>query len=286
VGSQASREVLYVGPNGDVLASAPIFRIPASAHGSSEGGCGCCSGVDEEPPVFGFQAMIANVDRGATLRIVHVGELSEVDNKLQRAVTVVWQRKATERKVRVVEWSVKRNARHVVLAWKVNKAGEGDPVSCSVQFTKDDGRSWNGCAVGITKNEVEIPTQSLPSGKLRFRLLAHDGFDTAESTGEVVELPSRAPDVSIMNPIASARLETGTPMRLWANALSSSGERVDDESFEWRLDGEAVGRGREVWLTAPRPGAHELLLVVIDRRSTGEAKLSFSTFDPDRDAQE
>lgn len=273
-----------VGANGDVLASAPVMRIPADAHGS--GGCGCGGGCGEgEPPVFGFQAMIPNVGRGAALRIVHVGALDDTEGKLKRPLTVAWERKASGRAVKLGEIGAKPGPRGVTLTWKTDGAGaDAAAVSCSVQFSKDGGRSWNGCAVGITEGKALIPADALPSGKVQFRVLAHDGFDTAVRTSDAVEIAARAPNVAVMYPSAGALIETATPMRLWANAMSSSGERIEGEAFEWQLDGKPVGRGRELWIHAPKPGPHEARVVVTDGRSKGEASAAFTTFDPDQDA--
>ena len=57
-------------------------------------------------------------------------------------------------------------------------------------------------------------------------------------------------------------------MRLWAHAQSGSGERIESEAFEWRLDGETAGVGRELWIIAPKPGTHEVTVVVTDGRIT------------------
>ena len=188
------------------------------------------------------------------------------------------------RAVKLGEVGVKPGPRGVALAWKVDGAGaDGAAVSCSVQFSKDGGRSWNGCAVGLTDGKALIAADTLPSGKLLFRVLAHDGFDTVVRTSDAVEIAARAPNVAVMNPSAGARVETATPMRLWAHAQSGSGERIESEAFEWRLDGETVGRGRELWISAPKPGPHEATVVVTDGRIKGEASTAFTTFGPDRD---
>lgn len=272
-----------LGANGEVLASAPVMRIPADAHG--EGGCGCGGGCgDGEPAVFGFQAMVPNVGRGEALRIVHVGALDDADGKLRRPLTVAWERKASRRPLKLGDVAVKAGARGVTLAWKVEGEGlDGAPVSCSVQFSKDGGRSWNGAAVGIEGGKVQLPPDALPSGKLIFRVLAHDGFDTTTRDSAPVELAVRAPSVAVMSPVAGASLEAGAPMRLWGSAQSSSGEHIESEQFEWQLDGKVVGRGREVWITAPKPGRHEARLVVTDGRAEGDASAAFTTHDPDHE---
>lgn len=274
-----------LGAGGEVIASAPVMRIPAEAHGG--GGCGCgggCSGG--QPASYGFQAMVPNTGRGEALRIVHVGALDATEGKLRRPVTVAWERKASRRPLRLGELAVKAGQRGVTLAWKLDGEGaEGAAVTCSVQFSKDGGRSWNGAAVGIEGGKALIPLDALPSGKLVFRVLAHDGFDTATRDSDPVELALRAPSVAVMGPLSGARVEAGAPMRLWGSAQSSSGERLDDANFEWQLDGKAVGRGRELWITAPKPGRHEARLVVSDGRTDGEASAVFATSDPDHDEQ-
>ncbi|MDA8747799.1 hypothetical protein N9M66_06270, partial [Litoreibacter sp.] len=151
----------------------------------------------------------------------------------------------------------------------------------AIQFSKDDGRSWNNVAVGVTKTELSFDTSHLPAGKLIFRLMAHDGFHSANATAKSVEMPERAPGLTILHPEPGSQIPYGVPMRLWAAVDLRNGQTIDPKSCHWTLGDKKAGTGSDVYVTAPKPGRHTAVIIVKTRGGTTEAKVEFETFADD-----
>lgn len=242
-----------IGKGGKVVASAPVLRLAAHAHGGC--GCGQPGGDDAEPPEYAFQAMLANVEPGLALRIQR---LTPADAAGARRDLPVWERKPSDKPASLKAVTVKVVDTEVVVSWTARAAARADklPMSYSVQFSNNYKWSWHGCAAGLRAAKATLRLADLPSGNVTFRVLAHDGFDTVTLQSEQVELPRRAPDVTIMSPRDHEAFLLGTPIRLWAAVTMPSGERVDPSLCYWEVSDSSgklrrVGTGLEVWLPAP-----------------------------------
>ena len=99
---------------------------------------------------------------------------------------------------------------------------------------------------------------------MRSQILAHDGFSTASSTTEAIELPAKAPAVTILYPTTDDVVYAERHLHLWGAATSFSGAQIPDESFTRLIDGHEVGHGRDLWVESPEPGSHEVRLAVSD----------------------
>ncbi len=228
-------------------------------------GCGC----QDEPRAVTFKAMLRDTAPGACLRIVKRGE-------------VVWERKAGEKPARLggVKATLTK-AGDLELSWKHDAADKEyakehkEHAEVWVRWTADDGRTWHALTAGLRGGSATIPADQLPSGSVRFELLAHDGFHTARATTDVVSIPARPPAVSILYPAAGERVYGDRFMHLWGRATSYGGGAIADDAFEWSIDGTPVARGPDLWVSTPGPGRHELRLVVREYELTGEATATF-----------
>src|SRR5262249_39163369 len=118
--------------------------------------------------------------------------------------------------------------------WEATGARECS-LEFSLQFSKDAGRSWNGLAVGLTGKRHTFSLMRLPSGRLIFRVLAHDGFHTTTAVSRAVEIPRRAPIVSILSPQPGRPYYAGAPLRLWGAVTEDDGALADPEGCSWRI---------------------------------------------------
>lgn len=257
-----------IGANGDVVASAPVMRL--ISRGS---GCSCC----DKPPDDGrgpfiFEAMLPDTEPGSALRIVkRAGD--------EGASREIWTRRAPARPPRIARFAVKVARGTGVATWEA--AGAQDcGLECSLQFSKDEGRSWNGLTVGVTAGSHRFALTDLPVGPVIFRVLAHDGFHSASAVSRPVVLPPRPPAVSIMHPQAGPVLVAGAPMRLWGGVMTDDGTRIEDEACTWRLDGESVARGVDAYIVAPAPGDHRCSFVVRGKGGRAVANVEFRTVAP------
>ena len=83
----------------------------------------------------------------------------------------------------------------------------------------------------------------------------------------------------VMSPMLDERA-----MRLWAAVSTSSGKRIDPEACEWTLDGETLGRGLELWISAPKAGRH-VCSVSVRESVAVSVERSFLTWDGAHDQQ-
>jgi len=166
-----------------------------------------------------------------------------------------------------------------VATWEA--AGAPDcQLEFSLQFSKDNGRSWNGLTVGVRTNSHRFALTDLPVGSVIFRLLAHDGFSSTSAVSRPVVLPPRPPAVSIIHPQPGPALFAGTPMRLWGGVMTDDGTPVEGAACRWRLDGRDVARGVDEFILAPEPGEHRCTFIVEGRGGRAEASVVFRTIDP------
>ena len=178
----------------------------------------------------------------------------------------MWVRRAPERAPEVGE--VRGEADKdgtVALRWSYWVATE-EPETW-VQWSPD-GEHWRGLIVGLSGSEPSLPVEGLPAGPVQLRVLVHDGFSTAVSDPVEIEVPERGPVAAILHPRDGQTLLAGRPMQLWAAATDQADEPLDDER---------VGSGAEVWVTAPPPGEHEVVLTVVGPGEDARVTVRFTT---------
>lgn len=261
-----------VGEGGRVTARANVMRVPA--HGCG-GGCGCgCGGEGGLPRTgFAFQAFIPDVEAGSALRIVSAAERGGERKEL-------WLRESPGDPPKVTSVAVHVGKGELHIEWRYRAAC--DAVDFAIQFSKDEGRSWNGLAVGIENAEYATPLADLPSGKLIFRVLAHDGFASGYADSKPVKVKARPPVVAIQHPHEGRPYLAGTPLRFGAAVNTHAGANHPRLKLAWYLDGKPVGEGFECFVTAPRPGRHECRVIASDEGGEGEARVRFVTTGEDR----
>ena len=148
-----------------------------------------------------------DVEPGTELRIL---KRAEEDGRAE----TIWTRSAPSRRPRVARFAVTIARGSGRATWEASGARECS-LEFSLQFSKDAGRSWNGLAVGITTTRHRFPLTHLPSGRLIFRLLAHDGFHSVSAVSRPVGSPRRPPIVSILSPQEGRPYFAGSPLPYW-----------------------------------------------------------------------
>jgi hypothetical protein len=239
------------------------MRLPALA-------CACKDSPKGNDDNYVFQALIPTAETGGALRIVDHGAGTDS--------VELWRRTAPARAPRITAFDVRVRTGLGTAKWDATGAGESG-LEFSLQFSKDKGRSWNGVVVGVRENGCRFPLDSLPSGPVTFRLLAHDGFHSVEAVSKLVALPRRAPTVSILHPQEGPALVPGQPMRLWAAVSTATSEPIDPQRCTWTIDGRKAGIGVDAWVTAPQEGTHRCTVIVASEEGRSEATVTFRTAD-------
>jgi hypothetical protein len=244
---------------GQVIASDPLYAFV------SEGSCGSCSDRcdDNSLPLF-FRAMLDDLALGESLRIV--------DNQGK----VVWERRCpkTGPNLSRATASTDEYRESVVVEWHL----EVDPEAISevwLRWSNDDGKTWRALSVGITESAVTLLPENLPTGKVLFQVMAHDGFSTVTCTTNSVELPARPPQVTILYPTASSRVYSERQLHLRGVASVFEGSAIPDDAYHWYLENELIARGSDVWVENPGLGSREVRLEVSFREEVGSTSTTF-----------
>jgi hypothetical protein len=266
-GGRASAFVAeLVDAEGRVISAAEVMRLPGR-------GCGCgCSGEDagDDRSNFVFSALLPDLERGAALRVTSSAEEGEPRE--------VWRVDAPERQVELYGFEVGLEERTGVARWSL-EAPERDRLTAALQFSMDDGRSWNSLAVGITADGHEFSVEDLPGGtELVFRLLVHDGFSTVTAETRAASAP-RPSQLVIMHPQDGSVLLSGQPLRLWASVEGEAAGEPD--RGRWYVDEEQVARGFDDWVVAPAAGEHTVRVECDSDAGTSVAEARFTTVDPE-----
>lgn len=260
----AGRQTGYVAQlldaDGRILAEDVLYAY------DSEGCCGgnrppadChCDDCAREPKPAPFKAMLRNTAPGACLRILKRGE-------------VAWERKGADRppKISGARAALNKNG-DLNLTWKLEGASK-DEVDVWVRWTPDDGKTWHALTLGLRGNSATISAEQLPSGTVRFELLAHDGFYTVCAATNEVTLPARPPAVTILYPGQGARVYPDRLIHLWGTASSFAGATLSSEDAEWLIDDKPVGNGLDLWVENPGPHHHTVRLQITEAGLTGTA---------------
>jgi hypothetical protein len=259
-----------VGAAGEVVARAPVMRT--DAHGM---GCDCGGGDEhggEAASGYAFQALLADVEPGAAIRIVRLADQHD-----QHGDNVeVWSAKPGGPPVRVRGVKFRISKGEGVLQWEAAGAKQRD-VQFSIQFSKDKGRSWNGLVAGLRESEYRFSLSEMPSGSVVFRVLAHDGFYSTFGDAKPVRLKPRPPIATILHPYQGREYATGLPLRLVAAVHTHVGPINPHLRVQWFIDGRPAGEGADVYIDPLKPGRHTCRLVARDDGGTSEARVTFVT---------
>jgi len=147
------------------------------------------------------------------------------------------------------------------VGWEVIKRADTE-IRSIVLFSNNDGKTWEPVVPPSSSpsNSVSVRFANLPGGTARLKVLATDGFSTAEAVSAPFEVAIKGVRPSILGP--SEGTEVSSQSRTWFYGQAYDYERQDAASAElvWRSsrDGE-LGRGRVISAQLSS-GMHEITL--------------------------
>ena len=144
---------------------------------------------------------------------------------------------------------------------------DAEPLSFSVDYSSDDGATWNSLGVDLRGTNLLVDLPELAgSPAARFRVIAADGFhSTADESDAAFAVRDRGPDIFIRLPAEGARFYASQSLLLHGFALDKEDGEVNN--LEWRSDVSGLlGRGEEVLVKAHRlpEGPHRISLIARD----------------------
>ena len=245
---------------GETVTQSYLYEVPTC--GSS--GCGCQeggSGAGVRPTVF--QAFLADVASGYLFHI-------------RRGKEVLWRREAPQRSPEIEDFDFKVSDKYLTVSWKIGSAVE-DP-ECGLQWSVDDGRTWNALAGGLHGGRARFEFSQLPDREFLLRLLVSDGFFTMASDPKIVDSSGFVPAPSILSPHEDQLFISGNMMRCRGVITSPTGEPIKVEEVDWILDGESrVATRLDAFIEAPSEGEHKLTLLIHFGKHSVEKTVVFYT---------
>jgi hypothetical protein len=251
-----------VDKDGKVLATEILYALPSYCQTKFAPDRG-----KDKPlaPPYSFEVFLTDVASGATLQI-------------RQGEEILWNRHAPNAPPQIL--SLKANLKNgfsLSVDWDIQSTGEQKP-ECWLQWSSDDGETWNGLGVGLTGKHIELEDVSyLPSGSVQLRLLANDGFYTSMSEPIRIEVPQHPPSVVIFSPYEGRIMLENTTLRLWGTGANNSGKPIEATSARWIIDGKEVARGFDIFMAAPSEGQHSCTLIVDSDGLTGQESTKFET---------
>ncbi len=173
----------------------------------------------------------------------------------------------------------------VAVTWQAADA-DGDPLTFAVQFTADNGVTWQIAAQGITETTTLIPRANLTAGATaRFRVWVSDGIHTASDASDgTLVLPNLPPAVTIWQPVNGAVYVAGQTVALWAEVYDVDEGNLDDAQVQWRSSRDGfLGSGAELPVAGLSLGAHTITVTATDGQGASASASVQVTVGPEDD---
>jgi hypothetical protein len=144
---------------------------------------------------------------------------------------------------------------------------DGDPLAFTVQYTPDNGATWQMVTQSVTRTSAQIPRANLTAGTAaRFRVWASDGIHTATDTSDATfTVPNLPPVVEIVQPAGAATIVAGETLALEANAYDVDAGSLDDAQVQWLSSRDGpLGTGAQLVAAGLSVGTHTVVVTASD----------------------
>jgi hypothetical protein len=146
----------------------------------------------------------------------------------------------------------------VPIQWTVRDT-DRDQVALTLEYSKD-GTNWLPAGKLTDASYRWIPSFPKTTNTAQVRVRASDGFNVAYATSPRFKLVGRPPMALILQPAEGEVFVEGQKIKLEGDSLTSLGNGAG--TFTWKLDGQALGSGRDRTLTLDLVGGHTISLTV------------------------
>ena len=169
----------------------------------------------------------------------------------------------------------------MTLVWEASDADLHDDLLYIVQYTADDGQTWQALLTsfpGLPETErMTVTLSSFPdlpgSSNCRLRVVASDGYHTAMDTTPLFRTAHRRPQPYIIPP--DADVAAGRTVLLRGGASDAEDGSVEEAALQWAVDGHEAFTGTTGTLQGLAPGSHTVSLVASDSSGlTGTAQVT------------
>jgi len=154
----------------------------------------------------------------------------------------------------------------ITITWTARDA-DGDPLTFNVDYSTDNGRTWQLIAREVTGTSTLVPASNVRASDWgRMRVSVSDGIHTASDASDGwFTVPNRPPVVEIVQPEEGRLAVAGQTVFFEAWAYDLDMDTINDLNIEWRsdLDG-LMGQGAELSTASLSVGTHLIMALADD----------------------
>jgi hypothetical protein len=131
----------------------------------------------------------------------------------------------------------------VDLAWNASDV-DGDPLSFDVHYSDDGGASFQPLHLGLGGSSAQVDTSQLGgSANAVLRVIASDGFHTAQGDTDPFTMADKPPQPRILSPADGAQFHYGQLVNFSGEALDAQDGSVASANLAWGNQREQLGTG-------------------------------------------
>jgi hypothetical protein len=227
------------------------------------------AGADDEPPAA-FAALLPFPPETNELRVARAGQ-----TLASRAVSAHAPQVDLTTPAGGEQWPASGQG---AIAWS-GSDGDGDALFYAVQYSLDNGASWQTLAENLTASPLNVDLAWLAgAAQAQVRVFATDGVHTAmDQTSSPFSVTNKPPLVAISAPQDGASVTSGQTVLARGLATDPEDGPLAGEQLHWQLDGAIdLGAGQEIQLVRLAAGVHRLTLRGMD--SSGATASVTNTF--------
>jgi hypothetical protein len=163
----------------------------------------------------------------------------------------------------------------ITVSWTASDP-DGDPLRYNIQYSADNGATWELLAQDVTGNSVALDAVNVPRATQgRFRVGASDGIHAAYDTSDgPFTVPNRNPEAVISAPESGVTVAVSQTVAFVGTAYDIDEGTLPEERLTWRssLDG-PLGVGESLSVATLSVGAHTITF----RAEDGEGGVGTAT---------
>ncbi len=157
-------------------------------------------------------------------------------------------------------------AESITVSWNAGD-DDGDPLTYNIDYSADNGNSWEPVAQFITGTQATIDQINLPASDMAlFRVSASDGLHTAtDSSDGVFFIPNHLPTGEIVMPASGTVIASGQTITFQGQVYDYDLGVLDENNLQWVSDRDGpLGNGAVFNTANLSQGLHEINLVADD----------------------
>ncbi|MBN1483397.1 MAG: hypothetical protein JXA37_01635 [Chloroflexia bacterium] len=162
--------------------------------------------------------------------------------------------------------------RTITVTWTASDIDD-DTLTFNVQYSTDDGATWQMVAVEVSSDSVVLDSANLPGSEQgRFRVLASDGIHTRSDVSDAAfTVPNHRPSIQILTPEEGAVyiVSQTVALQAWVSDVEEGSMAPERVSWQSSLDG-FLGNGGDLSTAGLSAGLHTLYAIAEDSEGASD----------------